>query len=800
MQFMDNVVGKWNSIGSASAGINRLERINDIIFRANRTKIIDPVYIKNHGTLTEYGLPAQKQQRKNYAFYEGYTRMHVDMELWPDSNRHVRTGIGVMFRVSDNIELYEADLADTFNMFKKPFLSGDSLNRRIMFKADDPILNKLDEDGLWVKGKDGNLSNESYYTGISPVRLPVGPLANAISTDSPFALPIERSVTEDPYGTLLANAESNIFKVFSLSLKSDGTEDTLRNDGNPDVLLHHQRRIVEIDTNYFGKNAIYSIDVVRMDTGSRKIFVQQNSSYSATIIDTSEADNVAIQVRISENGNQVFVGDRNLLVTKFFSEEAENGSIYNKGIAGHPIEVKLVDIDSVKITKIADKDSDLVFINITKPENVEICKSSDPMDKWIDWENQQMPISWPDYKKMMEKRKSLFFYSDKNCNETVTIDIYLPMWLMRKVNMKISNVKNSIRENIICDFRNRKDNQIVLEPITNDIVPGTLSEVYNPSCVVKNENAWFKVEVNGSEFKDANITWRSKKNLVKFVDGPSLEDEGSGSTVEVRGISTGEDTLEVYIENYNGVKPSIELSVVEWKEVDLFTYIVKDQKGKDSAWTYTEVTNKIDTVNSILKQAGVKLNCKKRNGPENDKYLDIDNDTDFRDLCHENSGTGGLELYLVRNVSGNLVAGNRINAGIVIPKMTGTQDISPRDIAHEIFHSARQITDDPYLLQVYDIYIAMGSYQYPIKDDLKIIMSNIPQDIGKNYYRSDLNHISLVKRLLQYGYIGYNNAIDIPRGTVYGVAEKINNKNVYEKRQVECGYLRVNERVLIHQN
>jgi len=66
------------------------------------------------------------------------------MELWPDSNRHVRTGIGVMFRVSDNIELYEADLADTFNMFKKPFLSGDSLNRRIMFKADDPILNKLD--------------------------------------------------------------------------------------------------------------------------------------------------------------------------------------------------------------------------------------------------------------------------------------------------------------------------------------------------------------------------------------------------------------------------------------------------------------------------------------------------------------------------------------------------------------------------------------------------------------------------------------------------------------------------------
>jgi len=77
--------------------------------------------------------------------------------------------------------------------------------------------------------------------------LPVGSLAKAISTSSPFALPIERSVTEDSYGTLLDNAESNIIKVFSLSVNPDGTEDTLRNDGNPEVLLHHQRRIVEID-------------------------------------------------------------------------------------------------------------------------------------------------------------------------------------------------------------------------------------------------------------------------------------------------------------------------------------------------------------------------------------------------------------------------------------------------------------------------------------------------------------------------------------------------------------------------
>jgi hypothetical protein len=803
MQFMDNVVGKWDSIGSASAGIKRLESINGVILMANRTKIIDPVYIRNHGTLTEYGLPVEKQQRKNYAFYEGYTRMHVDMELWPDSNRYAKTGIGVMFRVSDNIELYEADLADTFNMFRKPFLSGDSLNRRIIYRADDTILQKLDKDGLWVKGKDGNLNNESYYTGISPVRLPVGSLENAISSNSPFALPIERSVTEDPYGTLLDNAESNIFKVFPLSVNPDGTEDTLRNDGNPEVLLHHQRRLVEIDTNYFGKNVISDFDVVRMDTGSRKIFVQQNNGFSATITDTSEADNVAIQVRISKNGRQIFIGERILLVTKFFSAGAENGYNYNKEIAGHPIEVKLVDIESVKIAEIADRDSDNVFIYITKPENIEICKSSDPEDKWIDWEKQQMPISWSDYKKMMKDRESLLFYSDKNCNETVKIDIYLPFFLMRNVNRNISKTMRSfIRENIVCDFMKRKDNQIVLEPITNDIVPGTLSEVYNPSCVVKNENAWFKVEINGPEFKGANITWRSKKKLVKFVDGLSLEDAGSGNNVEVKGISTGEDTLEVYIEKYNGLKPSIAISVVEWKEVDLFTYIVKNQTGTDSAWTDDEVSNKIDTVNSILKQIGVKINCKKRDGPEKSKYYVITENDDIKELSHRNIGTGGLELYLVKEIiikDNNLAAVNVINAGIVVPKMIEKKEASARELAHEIFHSARQSADEPHLVQVYDIYDKMKSYRYPISDSLGILTENMPQDFGTGYYRSDLKHTSLVKKILQYGYSGHNEAIDIPRGTVYGIAEKINRQDEYERRHVECGYLRVNERVLIHQ-
>lgn len=105
--------------------------------------------------------------------------MNVDMSLWPDSNRYTNTGIGVMFRISDNIELFEADLADTFNMFKESFLSGDSLSRRTIYKANESILNKLDCDGLWVKGKDENNAQKQYYLGISAVRLPLRSLFNA---------------------------------------------------------------------------------------------------------------------------------------------------------------------------------------------------------------------------------------------------------------------------------------------------------------------------------------------------------------------------------------------------------------------------------------------------------------------------------------------------------------------------------------------------------------------------------------------------------------------------------------------
>ncbi|NLE01572.1 MAG: hypothetical protein GX640_17040 [Fibrobacter sp.] len=84
MQFMDEVVVKWDSVRIATRGIVRLKTIHDIILWSNRFKIIDPVYIKNYGTLIEYGLPVQQQKRKNYAFYEGYSYPNCERRLCLD--------------------------------------------------------------------------------------------------------------------------------------------------------------------------------------------------------------------------------------------------------------------------------------------------------------------------------------------------------------------------------------------------------------------------------------------------------------------------------------------------------------------------------------------------------------------------------------------------------------------------------------------------------------------------------------------------------------------------------------------
>ena len=246
MQFMDNVVGKWDSIGSASEGINRLERINDIILKANRNNIIDPVFVSSRGTLLEYGNNESNQKRKNYAFYNSYSRLHFDL------NRPVygsaKTGVGVMVRISPNVAVYKADFSNEANIFDTAFLCGDTNSRRIIIPSNDTLLDRILKDGIWIKGV-GEPEEASYYTGVTSMRLPIQ-LSGSVVISKPFFISGEKLTIGDNEGTLLSRIERSVIKMHVLKPNAQGGVDTLYNVEKPHVLLHGQKRIVEVDTNF----------------------------------------------------------------------------------------------------------------------------------------------------------------------------------------------------------------------------------------------------------------------------------------------------------------------------------------------------------------------------------------------------------------------------------------------------------------------------------------------------------------------------------------------------------------------
>ncbi|MDG5817120.1 hypothetical protein QA601_18635, partial [Chitinispirillales bacterium ANBcel5] len=407
---------------------------------------------------------------------------------------------------------------------------------------------------------------------------------------------------------------------------------------------------------------------------------------------------------------------------------------------------------------------------------------------------------------LLDNVERLYFHIDGHGSEKVHISLYLPPKIIRSITNNVQYISNTIDEFITFDV---KFSEIVLEQITNETIPGT-EEVYNPSCVIKDDFAAFKIEVAGENFNPEMVTWLSKKGKVQFLNGAGeLTDQGNGLITEVKGMRTGEDTLMVMIDGYDGRPPEVHISVVELKNLDVYTHIVKNILG-ESAFTDEEIDGAFEVANQIMKQIGVRLNRKPLDfdndaNPNQNMYYELESAAHLHNLIDMKriEEGEGVEVYFVKGqkFDRGMIGEAYYNRGTVITRYGFLDPLIPEDdvftphlLAHEILHSMRKNRKDRQ--QVFDIYTevrdAIGQeVTYP--SDVVVNDTLIPLDWGTGYYRKNSTQEEIIRRLLMFGTNEDGRRV-IPRGTVHGL-----DINTISAIHVKCGgIVELKERYFAH--
>jgi len=183
----------------------------------------------------------------------------------------------------------------------------------------------------------------------------------------------------------------------------------------------------------------------------------------------------------------------------------------------------------------------------------------------------------------------------------------------------------------------------------------------------------------------------------------------------------------------------------------------------------------LEEVNKIYAQVGIELVRHYDHSIRNDDYLELTSEDDwamFDQMCSTNSGTGGIELYIVHTLTQHTPEGDLELAGwnsigsFWFPASDGTaiawytqEDFHVQTVAHEIGHVAG-------LEDIYSAGVGNGLVreQWEPKD------WNGGPDC--KYYKTGeerLKQTSLIQnRLVMYGEVPTFGR-DIPRGRVYGV-------------------------------
>lgn len=328
MQFMDNIARNWSSVGAAGRGIQRLRSMHNLVLDQNNGGIIDPVAVDNRGTCFERISQQQEQKRNNYAFYNGYSR--IKWELTRPEYGSTGSGTGIMFRVSENIALFGARIEDGLVSFDTlPFLQGNQY-RRIIYKADDAILNRLSHEsqGIWAKGIAGT-GDAKFYIGIEPVRLPVTVIDSVAKIDSAFSLDSENKSTGDPEGKIIGGAEGNILKIYALGNTMDENS-IIENTDESHLFLHGQKRKAVFDRTFLAPGCAVNFQITGNEQYRDKIVLEDITDSAVILHDTSliPAGCLSVLAMFSVNGTPAAAFIKEISSHKLILRDAVDGKLF----------------------------------------------------------------------------------------------------------------------------------------------------------------------------------------------------------------------------------------------------------------------------------------------------------------------------------------------------------------------------------------------------------------------------------------------------------------------------------------
>ena len=320
---------------------------------------------------------------------------------------------------------------------------------------------------------------------------------------------------------------------------------------------------------------------------------------------------------------------------------------------------------------------------------------------------------------------------------------------------------------------------ITFKPITIEM--DVSANLYNSCGMGPGGRVLYKIDVEPSSIPDADIAWSATQGAEKVL----FPHGNTGRIVTVEGLSAGEFTLEAGIAGMTlNPKPSIKGEVLHHKVVPVTAWIVADDYGGNEAIKEHDLANLIAGVNWHLKQVAADLTVTSVNYTNRTEWLDItftngvhQGADDLMDIC---SGTGGLELYFIREFRDCTTAALSSPKGIII----STKFVFSAIPAHEVDHAFglediyEEMEDDP-MANIYDLPLQPG---------------HLPLDWGGGYYPPGTKLDSVVSSLLMFGMATRNNIV-IPSGHVYGIgytempgfSEGDVALEIWEKRLVNVG-------------